>query len=124
MRSITPTPPPQALYYGTARTPLVRVIPDIVYPGMYRLRWPDGQVSDLANLSRIKDAALVLCAVGPPIRNPQRLHWELDRSNSRSGARTRGLRPDPVSRPLPLRSRKRPNPCQGAADTIGARVLP
>jgi hypothetical protein len=27
------------------------------YPGMYRVRWPDGQLSDMANLSRVNDAS-------------------------------------------------------------------
>ena len=31
-------------------------MPDSVYPGMWRVRWPDGRVSDLANLTRINDA--------------------------------------------------------------------
>jgi hypothetical protein len=31
-------------------------MPDSVYPGMWRVRWPDGRVSDLANLTRVNDA--------------------------------------------------------------------
>src|SRR5262245_6992748 len=33
-----------------------RAIPDAIYPGMYRVRWPDGRVSDMANLSRVNDS--------------------------------------------------------------------
>ena len=33
-----------------------RVVPDATYPGMYRVRWPDGRLSDMANLTRVKDA--------------------------------------------------------------------
>jgi hypothetical protein len=33
-----------------------RVIPDFTHPGLWRVRWPDGQVSDMTNLSRAKDA--------------------------------------------------------------------
>jgi hypothetical protein len=33
-----------------------KAIPDSVYPGMWRVQWPDGRVSDLANLTRINDA--------------------------------------------------------------------
>jgi hypothetical protein len=33
-----------------------RIIPDPVWPGMYRLRYRDGTLSDMANLTRIKDA--------------------------------------------------------------------
>jgi hypothetical protein len=74
--------PNQSLFYGSAQTPLVRIVPDAVYPNTWRVIWPDGRVSDLANISRIKDAAMVICTHGPPPRNPQRLHWKLDRSNS------------------------------------------
>jgi hypothetical protein len=31
--------------------------PDSTYPGMWRLRWPDGDLSDMANIARAKDAA-------------------------------------------------------------------
>ena len=34
-----------------------RVIPDQTYPGMYRLTWSDGRLSDMVNLSRANDAA-------------------------------------------------------------------
>jgi hypothetical protein len=33
-----------------------KAIPDSVYPGMWRVRWPDGSVSDFANLTRVNDA--------------------------------------------------------------------
>jgi hypothetical protein len=33
-----------------------KAITDATYPGMYRVRWPDGRLSDMANLSRINDA--------------------------------------------------------------------
>jgi hypothetical protein len=31
--------------------------PDSTYPGMWRLRWPDGDLSDMANITRAKGAA-------------------------------------------------------------------
>ena len=34
-----------------------RTIPDQTYPGMYRLTWSDGRLSDMVNLSRANDAA-------------------------------------------------------------------
>jgi len=40
---------------------------------MWRIAWPDGQLSDLGNLSRVKDAAEVICANG---RNSALLHWK------------------------------------------------
>ena len=33
-----------------------KAIPDSVYSGMWRVRWPDGRVSDLANVTRVNDA--------------------------------------------------------------------
>ena len=35
-----------------------RVISDETYPRVYRVRWPDGKLSDMANLSRANDAAI------------------------------------------------------------------
>jgi len=32
------------------------LIPDAKYPGMWRVFWPDGQRSDMTNLTRAKDA--------------------------------------------------------------------
>jgi hypothetical protein len=34
-----------------------RIIRDEAYPGMCRVRWPDGKLSDMANLLRANDAA-------------------------------------------------------------------
>jgi hypothetical protein len=84
------------LHYGTARTPLVQVVPDVVYPDMWCMVWPDGRLSDLGNLSRIKDAALILCERGPPRRNARLLHWKINRCESPSGARTRVLERGPA----------------------------
>ena len=36
-----------------------RIVPDPKWPGMYRLRLPDGSLSDLVNLPRAKDALAV-----------------------------------------------------------------
>jgi cytochrome c peroxidase len=33
-----------------------RLIPDTAYPDMWRVQWPDGRTSDMANLTRAKDA--------------------------------------------------------------------
>jgi hypothetical protein len=89
-----------ALHYGQARTPLVRVVSDAIHPGMWRMVWPDGRLSDLANLSRIKDAAAVICERGPPPRNRRRLHWKIERSESPSGARGRASAPHPNLSPV------------------------
>jgi hypothetical protein len=52
------------LFYGSARAPLVVVAPDLARPGMYRVVWPEG-ASDIANLSRARDAAFVHAEVFP-----------------------------------------------------------
>jgi hypothetical protein len=33
-----------------------KVVPDAAHPGMWRVRWPDGSLSDITNLTRAKDA--------------------------------------------------------------------
>jgi hypothetical protein len=33
-----------------------KIVPDSTYPGMYRVRWPDGTLSDMVNLTRANDA--------------------------------------------------------------------
>ena len=37
--------------------PTPKIIPDKTYPNMWRVLWPDGRLSDMANLTRAKDAA-------------------------------------------------------------------
>jgi hypothetical protein len=39
---------------------LATVEPDATWPGMWRVRRPDGSLTDMANLTRAKDAALSL----------------------------------------------------------------
>ena len=34
-----------------------KVIPDAIHLSMWRVQWPDGSLSDMANLTRAKDAA-------------------------------------------------------------------
>ena len=34
-----------------------KVMPDTIHPSMWRVQWPDGSLSDMANLTRAKDAA-------------------------------------------------------------------
>jgi hypothetical protein len=89
---------PQAtwsLTYGDTRAPLALVVPDARWPRMYRVHWPDGRVSDLANLARCRDAATTLCERGSPERNWRLFRWKLDLPETptkpvlaRSGARS------------------------------------
>jgi hypothetical protein len=77
--NISATPCQVSLHSGAAQTPQARIVPDAVYPNMWRMAWPDGRLSDLANLARIKDAAVAICAVGPPVRDSRRFRWKIKR---------------------------------------------
>jgi hypothetical protein len=74
------------LYYGSGRAPVARVVPDGRYPGMWRIAWGAGFLSDMVNLTRAKDAAAALAVRGPRARDARRLHWKQDRLDSRSEA--------------------------------------
>jgi hypothetical protein len=45
------------LFHGSDQNPLAIVEPDAKYPFLYRIRYPDGRLSDMVNLTRAKDAA-------------------------------------------------------------------
>jgi hypothetical protein len=48
-----------ALHLGGGRSrALLEVVPDKIHAGMWRIQTPDGRHSDMANLVRVKDAAL------------------------------------------------------------------
>jgi hypothetical protein len=87
--------PTFALRYGHARTPVALVLPDLDWPGMWRIAWPDGRLSDIVNLARAKDAAEAFSERGPPARNRRLFHWHTSNSPS-GGAPVRQMR-----RPLP-----------------------
>ena len=66
-----------SLHYGKSAKVLAEVIPDDEYAGMWRIRWPDRQLSDMVNLSRAKDAAMVLVRKNGIIdQSTKTLHWE------------------------------------------------
>ena len=64
------------LYYGSSEHPIAEVISDATWPSMWRVAWPDGRLSDMVNLTRAKDAAVVIAERGPPARNHLRLRWK------------------------------------------------
>lgn len=68
-----------ALHYGKSRKPLAHVVPDGKYPKMWRIQWPDGSLSDMVNLSRAKDAAMVLAMRQLSTGNSKPLYWKQDR---------------------------------------------
>jgi hypothetical protein len=45
------------LYLGSRATGY-SITPDTKYPSMWRVRYPDGSLSDIVNLTRARDAAL------------------------------------------------------------------
>jgi hypothetical protein len=48
------------LHLGRDRVPLLHVVADETYPGMWRVLTSDGALSDTVNLSRAKDAGLAI----------------------------------------------------------------
>jgi hypothetical protein len=61
----------------TAHFRKARVAPDSKYPAMWRVRWPDGQLSDMANLTRAKDA--LACFLETEGRRQRRRHSPAER---------------------------------------------
>jgi hypothetical protein len=51
------------------------VVPDSAHRGMWRVRWPDGRLSDMTNLTRAKDA--VTCFVETEQRRQRGRHSPL-----------------------------------------------
>jgi hypothetical protein len=64
-----------ALHCGQSAAALAWVVPHVAYPGMWRVRTPDGR--DMANLTRAKDAAVHICARGPPVLNRNLFRWKV-----------------------------------------------
>jgi len=67
-----------ALHYGKQERPLVLAIPDQQFGdrGMFRLHWPDGVVSEMANLTRIREAGRLDARVlNPECQNPNQFEW-------------------------------------------------
>jgi hypothetical protein len=47
-----------SLHFERRSTPLLHVVPDEIHSGMFRIRLSDGELSDIANLSRARDAGI------------------------------------------------------------------
>jgi len=63
------------LYYG--RRPMLAVVLDWQYPAMWRVRLPDGRLTDMMNLTRAKDAASSIAMRDlAPSHKPELLHWK------------------------------------------------
>jgi hypothetical protein len=78
VKSFTASPtrrPHFSLHFQRAGRPLAHVVPDHVWPGMYRVRWADGTLSDMVNLARAKDAAEAVTAAKFTHGNRRLLTW-------------------------------------------------
>jgi hypothetical protein len=102
-----------ALHHGNAQTPMVRVVPDARWPGMWRMLWPDGRLSDMTNLARAKDAASTLCERESPGKDRRRFHWKASRgpnpivtSQSQTRVPAAAMRTTMCNRPCSPRSLK------------------
>lgn len=107
-----------SLHHGRSLKPLVRIVPDAGSP-LYRIEWPDIGLSDLANLTRCKDAALTWAerkvatehrnlAVARRLKLLSNFRWS---SSLVRQINTGGEIPAPAAEPLWSRSL----PMQGAA---------
>jgi hypothetical protein len=98
-------PSTQTLHHGNNSRVIATVELDFDWPdsSIYRIHWPDGRVSDLGNLSRIKDAAEAIAEHGPPRRDPRAFHWKRQAHDSPAGGSTarKWVRGHPMSKPDP-----------------------
>ena len=51
-----------------------KAVPDASHKNMWRIQWPDGRVSDMANLSRINNAIREHLEERKPTEPPKTLH--------------------------------------------------
>jgi hypothetical protein len=80
------------LFYGSKRLGFA-VIPDDCWPLMWRVLWPDGQLSDMANLSRCHYAAQLAAERSASLyRDATRFRWKMDvEINGRRGSLVRPI---------------------------------
>jgi hypothetical protein len=82
--------------YGNNHDPLAIVEPDAKYTGMCRIRFPDGGLSDMVNLTRAKDPALAFA--------PRSLNSVVQETPSEAGyvrnKRRKVVRPQPTTNRL------------------------
>jgi hypothetical protein len=75
------------LHDGRSKMPMARVVPDDRWPGMWRIAWSDGRLSDMTNLTRCKDAAAVFCARDLPSKDRRDLRWRIEGAMPGAGRR-------------------------------------
>lgn len=91
------------LYHGSDPNLLAAVEPDAKYPFLYRIRYPDGHLSDMVNLTRAKDAACWFAlrslnsrpqetpSEGPQARKKAEAVGDIGQSSNRAQRPRRGL---------------------------------
>ena len=52
---------------------LATIVPDKDWPGLWRVNLPDGDVTDMVNLTRAKDAAVCLACAGSRAHSPSQI---------------------------------------------------
>jgi hypothetical protein len=72
------------LYYG--RRAVIDVVPDERWPTMWRVKL-DGRLSDMANITRAKDAAMAIARkLSPKYTNTNMWDWKREAIKSRTEA--------------------------------------
>jgi hypothetical protein len=104
----------RTLRYGRTTQPLAWVVPYERLPGMWRIHWPDGNISDMLNLARAKDAAIVIANRDPARHNDRLFHWEPVSENARAACADALNAEEATEQPLPLE----------IAPSTGDRVAP
>jgi hypothetical protein len=88
------------LHRAGQRGPVLCIKRDARWPTMWRIEWPDGRLSDMANRTRIRDAAVLLA----------RAELECEAQARRAGASPIALT---VPRGIPTRGATRGEGCEG-----------
>jgi hypothetical protein len=74
--------------------PLVEVVADAEWLGMWRIRTRDGRLSDMVNLARAKDAAkLVARSENPSLHDVAKFSWKKECGERAQGAPRTVLKP-------------------------------
>jgi hypothetical protein len=105
-----------ALHREGLRAPLLHVMPDATHRGMWRIRHPDGRLSDMANLTWAKDGAVALALNLLNGRQAQETAAGAPPVRSNDGASGVGAR-------KPKRAHGRPMSGRGAFNEFAERLV-
>jgi hypothetical protein len=110
------------VYRKGSTYPLIGIERDSVFPDMWRVRSPDGTLSDIVNRSRCKDAAasIALREANAPIRS--KLEGAISPREARTAIKMRKAAlpfpvPSPLGGPLKMSGRCPRDPLRGAGGT-------